>query len=217
VEEWSSRDMFDDAGHGNKPFGVRIPALVVTRTKAGRLNFLTAMWFSPIGNEPSRMVVAIEKRSFTHQVMCDTGEFVMCAPSRAMMDILVMAGRVSGRDADKWKLAGFTAVQPKYISVPLVGEAIGNVEYRVLQKIPFDDRLDLFVGEALAAYMKKGAMQGELYNDCDPSRDETDPLLFVGTKYDDNGQSLGKFHGMFTGIKSADYDSPLLKKYVTRR
>jgi flavin reductase (DIM6/NTAB) family NADH-FMN oxidoreductase RutF len=217
MEEWPDRDMFEEAGHGNKPFGVRIPALVVTRARTGQLNFLTAMWFSPMGMEPSRMVVAIEKRSFTYEVMCDTGEFVMCAPSRAMMDILVMGGRVSGYDLDKWAAAGLTAVKPKHISVPLVREAVGNVEYRVLQQLPFDDRLDLFVGEALVAYMRKGAMEGELYKDCDPTAGDTDPLLFVGNKYDEQGKSLGKFHGMFSGIQSADYDSPLLKKYVTRR
>jgi len=217
MEAWSDRDMFEEAGNGNKPFGVRIPALVVTRTLTGQLNFLTALWFSPVGAEPSRMVVAIEKRSFTYKALCDTGEFVMCAPSRAMMDILVMGGRVSGRDVDKWAAAGFTAVKPKHISVPLVGEAIGNVEYRVLQQIPFDDKIDLFVGEVLAAYMRKGSMQNELYKECDPATGDSDPLLFVGTKFDDQGKSLGKFHGLFSGIQSADYDSPLLKKYVTRR
>lgn len=141
----------------------------------------------------------------------------MCAPSRAMMDVLVMGGRVSGRDLDKWAAAGLTAVKPRHISVPLVGEAVGNVEYRVLRQIPFDDKIDLFVGEALAAYMRKGSMQGELYKNCEPSTADSDPLLFVGNGYDEEGKSLGKFHGMFSGIQSADYESPLLKKYVTRK
>ena len=45
--------MFEAVNHGNKPFSIRVPALVVTRGKNDRLNFLTAMWFTPTGAEPS--------------------------------------------------------------------------------------------------------------------------------------------------------------------
>jgi flavin reductase (DIM6/NTAB) family NADH-FMN oxidoreductase RutF len=208
---WAEPDMFEVAGHGNKPFAMRIPALLVTRGKDGQLNFLTAMWFTPVGFEPSRMIVAVSKSTHTYSLLCDTGEFVMSAPSREMMDIVVMAGRISGRDVDKWRETGLTPVKSKYISVPLIGEAIGNVEYRVVNRMPFDDETDLFVGEALCAYVRKGAMEGELY------QEDSDPLLYLGTKYDQNGKSLGKHYAEFSGIKCANYDSPLLKKHITRR
>lgn len=203
--------MFERAGHGNKPFALRVPALLVTRSKAGELNFLTAMWFTPVGFEPSRLIVAVSKSTLTYERLVETGEFVMSAPSREMMEIVVLAGRVSGREANKWDATGLTPVKPAHISVPLIGEAIGNVEYRVQRVIPFDDETDLFVGEALAAYMRKGSMEGEVY------REDADPLLYLGSKYGADGKSLGKHYAEFSGIKCADYDSPLLKKYVTRR
>ncbi|HEY4134807.1 MAG TPA: flavin reductase family protein [Alphaproteobacteria bacterium] len=208
---WAEPDMFDEVGHGNKPFAMRIPALLVTKSKDGLLNFLTAMWFTPVGFEPSRMIVAVSKSTLTNERLHETGEFVMAAPSRQMMDYVVMAGRVSGRDADKWAETGLTPVKAKHISVPLIAEAIGNVEYRVHKVMPFDDKTDLFVGEALAAYMRKGCMEGDLY------KDDSDPLLYLGTKYDENGKSLGKHYAEFSGVKCANYDSPLLKKYITRR
>lgn len=209
--EWAEPDMFELTGHGNKPFALRVPALLVTRSKDGRLNFLTAMWFTPVGFEPSRMIVAVSKSTLTHERLCETGEFVMSAPTREMMDIVVMAGRISGRDADKWEATGLTPVRPAHISVPLIGEAIGNVEYRVQKVMPFDDETDLFVGEALAAYMRKGCMEGELY------KDDSDPLLYLGTKYDESGTSLGKHYAEFSGVKCANYESPLLKKYIKRK
>ena len=69
-------------------------------------------------------------------------------------------------------------MQPSKISVPLIGEAIGNVEYKVASQIPFDDDMDLFVGEVMATHMRKGAMDGELY------RADANPLLYLGTKFD---------------------------------
>ncbi len=207
---WQDPDMFEAVSHGNKPFSARIPALVVTRGSNDRLNFLTAMWFTPTGAEPSRMIVAIQKRTLTYEFLLERGEFVMSAPTDKMMEIVVFGGYVSGRDVDKWQAAGLTAVQPSKISVPLIGEAIGNVEYKVAKQIPFDDEMDLFVGEVMATHMRKGVMDGELY------RADANPLLYLGTKFDEKGKSMGKYYGQLSGIGRADYDSPLLKQYLSQ-
>ena len=207
--DWKEPIDFEAGNHGNKPFSIRIPALVVTRGKNDHVNFLTAMWFTPTGAEPSRMVVAIQKKTLTYDYLMERGEFVMTAPTDKMMEIVVFAGYVSGHDVDKWQAAGLTAVQPSQISVPLIGEGIGNVEYKVINQIPFDDGMDLFVGQVLATHIRKGVMAGELY------REDSDPLLYMGTKYQD-GKSLGKYYAHFSGVGKADYDSPLLKKYLAQ-
>lgn len=207
---WQDPDMFEAVSHGNKPFSARIPALVVTRGSNDRLNFLTAMWFTPTGAEPSRMIVAIQKRTLTYEFLLERGEFVMSAPTDKMMEIVVFGSYVSGRDVDKWRAAGLTTVQPSKISVPLIGEAIGNVEYKVAKQIPFDDEMDLFVGEVMATHMRKGVMDGELY------RADANPLLYLGTKFGEKGKSMGKYYGKLSGIGRADYDSPLLKQYLSQ-
>jgi len=207
---WKDPTDFEAGNHGNKPFSIRIPSLVVTRGKNDRLNFLTAMWFTPTGAEPSRMIVAIQKRTLTYNLLLERGEFVMSAPTDKMMDVVVFAGYISGHDVDKWQATGLTPVQPSKVTVPLIGEAIGNVEYKVVGQIPFDDGMDLFVGEVLATHIRKGVMEGELY------RADSNPLLYMGTKYDDHGKSTGKYYAHLSGIDRADYDSPLLQEYLSR-
>ena len=207
---WQDPIDFEAGNHGNKPFSIRIPSLVVTRGKNDRLNFLTAMWFTPTGAEPSRMIVAIQKKTLTYDYLLERGEFVMSAPTDKMMDVVVFAGYISGHDVDKWKAAKLTALQPSKISVPLIGEAIGNVEYKVVNQIPFDETMDLFVGEVLATHIRKDVMEGELY------REDSNPLLYMGTKYDDHGRSMGKYYAHLKGIGKADYNSPLLKEYLAR-
>ena len=207
---WQDPIDFEAGNHGNKPFSIRIPSLVVTRGKNDCLNFLTAMWFTPTGAEPSRMIVAIQKKTLTYDYLMERGEFVMSAPTDKMMDVVVFAGYISGHDVDKWKAAKLTALQPSKVSVPLIGEAIGNVEYKVVNQIPFDETMDLFVGEVLATHIRKGVMEGELY------RAESNPLLYMGTKYDGNGKSTGKYYAHLSDIGPANYDSPLLKAYLTK-
>jgi len=207
---WQDPVDFAAGNHGNKPFSIRIPSLVVTRGKSDRLNFLTAMWFTPTGAEPSRMVVAIQKKTLTYDYLLERGEFVMSAPTDKMMDVVVFAGYISGHDVDKWQAANLTAIHPSKISVPLIGEAIGNVEYKVVSQIPFDDGMDLFVGEVLATHIRKGVMEGELY------REDSNPLLYMGTKYDDEGKSAGKYYAQLKSVGKADYESPLLKQYLSQ-
>ncbi|MGE5218622.1 MAG: flavin reductase family protein [Chloroflexota bacterium] len=207
---WQKPDIFETVNHGNKPFSLRVPALVVTRGKNDRLNFLTAMWFTPTGAEPSRMVVAIQKKTLTYDYLIERGEFVMSAPSDKMMEIVVFGGYVSGHDVDKWSAAQLTAVEPAKISVPLIGEAIANVEYKVIKQIPFDDGMDLFVGEVLATHIRKGVMEGELY------REDANPLLYLGTRFTPEGKSLGKYYAHFSGVGRANYDAPLLKQYLSQ-
>lgn len=209
--DWKESDMFETGGYGNKPFSIRIPALLVSRGAGGETNFLTAMWFTPAGTEPSRMIVAILKETYTYDLVRETGEFVMSVPTLSMMDVIVFAGRESGRNVDKWEATGLTPVKPSKVSVPLIGEALCNVEYRVVNQIPFDETMDLFVGEVLCVHVRKGAMEGDLY------REEAEPLLYMGTKYDENGKSLGKHYARFSGTQCAHYESPLLKKYVTHK
>src|SRR5437762_8618486 len=160
--DWTDPEMFESGKYGNKPFGIRVPSLVVTRGAKTRLNFLTAMWFTPTGFEPSRMIVAIQKRTLTYDFLLERGEFVMSAPTDKMMDIVVFAGYISGRDVDKWQAAGLTAVKPAKISVPLIGEAIGNVEYRVVQQIPFGGGMVLLFGGVSEAYVGRGIVEGVL-------------------------------------------------------
>ena len=208
--DWTDPEMFEPVEHGNKPFAVRVPSLVVSRGADDRLNFLTAMWFSPMGAEPSRMVVAILKRTLTYKLILERGEFVMSAPTDRMMDVVVFAGYVSGNDVDKWKATGLTPVKPSKVSVPLIGEAIGNVEYRLEQVIPFGEEMDLFVGEVLATHLRKGAMEGELF------REGSNPLLYMGTKYDAKGESMGKFYTHLGKVERANYESPLLEEYLSQ-
>jgi hypothetical protein len=46
---WKEPDIFETGIHRNKPFGICVPSLVVTRSENDRLNLLAATWFTPAG------------------------------------------------------------------------------------------------------------------------------------------------------------------------
>jgi hypothetical protein len=52
-------------------------------------------------------------------------------------------------------------------------------------------------------------MEDELY------RPDANPLLYMGTKYVEK-KPQGKYYAHLSGIGSADYESPLLTKYLSQ-
>jgi flavin reductase (DIM6/NTAB) family NADH-FMN oxidoreductase RutF len=207
-EEWAAPSEFELIAHANKPFSLRVPALVVTRAEDGTLNFMLAMWFTPMGSSPSSFLVAVHRRTKTHEIMMATKEFVIAAPDESMLDVALYAGAVSGYTEDKWEAAGLTPLRPRHVKVPLVREALANVELEVSRTLPFDQDYILVVGLVRACHVKSEFFRGGIY------QPNATPLLW-----------LGKESGVSTADKTAthyaagmgktwaaDHSAPLLHK-----
>jgi flavin reductase (DIM6/NTAB) family NADH-FMN oxidoreductase RutF len=126
--DWKQPEEFEIIAHANKPFSLRVPALVVTRGKTGRLNLMLAMWFTPIATQPSSFLVAVAQDTQTNQFLEETGEFVIAAPEERLLEIVLYASTVSGKQEDKWERCGLTPLQPLHVRVPLIREALANVD-----------------------------------------------------------------------------------------
>lgn len=211
--EWQPADEFETIAHANKPFSLRVPALVVTRGKDGTLNFMLAMWFTPMGAEPSSFLVAVNRKTKTYELMLETNEFVIAAPDESLLDVSVYAGAVSGHNEDKWSASGLTPVRPRVGNVPLVREALANVELEVSRTIPFDLKYDLVVGVVRACHIKSAFFRRGIY------KDGANPLLWLGKE---SGITAGDKNAVChaAGIRTtwaADPGSPLLQRIPKRR
>jgi len=173
-DEWQSPDEFETIAHANKPFSLRVPALVVTRARDGVINIMMSMWFTPMGTTPSSFIVAVARTTKTYEIIMDTREFVLAAPDEKMSDVALYAGYVSGFSEDKWTASGLTPLRPQTGSVPLVREALANVELEVVRTLPFDEEYILVVGLVRACHVKTEFFRGGIY------RDNARPLLWMG-------------------------------------
>jgi flavin reductase (DIM6/NTAB) family NADH-FMN oxidoreductase RutF len=211
-ENWAASDAFETIQHGNKPFSLKVPALVVTRGKSGIVNLMMSMWFTPMGAEPSSFIIGMDKKTKTFEFMEETGEFVVAAADESMIDVLVYSGSVSGHDEDKWTASGLTPAKPAKVNVPLVAEALANVEFKIARQIPYDARYVLVVGEVQACHVKKEFFNSGIY------LEHANPLLWLGKA---SGVALGSKtavnHAAGMGhILTADPNSPLLDKMKAR-
>lgn len=125
------------------------PAYVIGSGKWGeRINFMAASWVSPVGEEPPSLMISVDKESLTSELIEAHGEFTVNVIPASLLDKLYYVGSRSGREVDKSSVFG--AVKGERVKAPVVSEAMGVIECRLMKKLDMGD-VNLFIGEVLSA------------------------------------------------------------------
>lgn len=164
------------------------PVALITTSHGGRDNVMTAAWVNVACMEPPQVAVAVRESRFTHELIKGSGEFVVNLPSRDLWRAVDLCGMVSGRNRDKFRLAGLTRGEAREVCAPLVAECPLNIECRVSAELPLGSHT-LFVGLVLAVHLsaacegERGAVDVEAFQ----------PLVLNHREYWDMGRRLGRF------------------------
>jgi flavin reductase (DIM6/NTAB) family NADH-FMN oxidoreductase RutF len=119
--------------------------LVTVRDNIITVNQVQYFTFSPL-----RMGVAIAHVRYTYGLLKADGAFVINVPSADLVEAVKLCGSVSGRDVDKFELAGLTRGSSSEVSAASIAECGAQIECRVEREIEFEHRT-WFVGPVLAA------------------------------------------------------------------
>lgn len=129
----TSIEVFDYASEITKA----IPKGVLLTTKAGNhLNTMTIGW-GTLGTEWGIpvFVAYVRESRFTRQLLDENPEFTVNVPLGDFdKKILSVCGTKSGRDMDKFRELGLTAVEPEVISVPGIAQFPLTLECRVVYR-----------------------------------------------------------------------------------
>ncbi|RLG52828.1 MAG: flavin reductase family protein [Thermoproteota archaeon] len=133
----------------------RLTVLVTCVGRDGRSNIIAIAWCMPVSFNPPLVAVSISPRRYSHELIKETREFVVNVPSAEMWRKVLKCGRVSGRAADKWKLAELTPKPAKKVKPPIIEECYAHLECTLEKEIPLGDHT-VFVGRVVAAYANEG-------------------------------------------------------------
>jgi len=125
----------------------------------GRHDLMTASWVGIVSKTPPTMAVALNCTRQSYANIQATGEFSVCVVPEQLMAEGDFCGLASGRDHDKFRLAGLTPEPAGQIRAPLVAESPLCVECRVSQEIPLGD-YRLILGEILDIQVDAAAVDG---------------------------------------------------------
>lgn len=129
--------------------------LVVSSDGAKRPNIATVAWKMRTSEEPPLFAISLGKTSLSHQLVLEGQEFVLAIPSERIWKEVLYCGTHSGREVDKLRETGLTALPARYVAPPLIQECIANYECRLVAQLDTGDST-LFVGEVLAAWRRMG-------------------------------------------------------------
>ena len=127
--------------------------LITSRSADGtRRNVMAAAWSMPVEFTPPRIAVVIDKRTFTRELVADSGAFGICIPGVALCDITYAVGSESGREVDKFARHGIETRQSPTLGVPLIEAGCAAwLECRLIPEPHAQDAYDTCFGEVLSA------------------------------------------------------------------
>jgi flavin reductase (DIM6/NTAB) family NADH-FMN oxidoreductase RutF len=109
--------------------------LLVSQAKQGLPNVMAIGWgqVGIIWRKPV-FTVLVRPSRYTYGLIENAGEFTVNIVPPQLKDLVQYCGSVSGRDHDKFKEKGMTAIPSSKIKTPIIKECILHYECRIIHK-----------------------------------------------------------------------------------
>lgn len=185
VMEENHKIQFEKPGNMLYP----VPAVMVScADKNGRANILTIAWAGTVCSDPPMVSISVRKSRYSHDIIRDTGEFVINLTTEKLVRAADFCGVRSGRDIDKWEACGLTQAGSTAVSAPLILESPVNIECRVRQMLELGSH-DMFLAEVVAVDADSRYMdsQGRFH------LEQAGLIAYSHGKYFSLGKNLGFF------------------------
>jgi len=122
-------------------------------------NIIAVSFCMPVSKEPPLLACAIGKKTCSHELIGNTGEFVVNVPPRQLKQHIYYCGYSSGYHVDKFKKTGLTPQRARTVRVPTISECVAHMECKVMQQLETGDKT-LFIGEVIEAYADEKVVKG---------------------------------------------------------
>lgn len=110
-----------------------VPAALVSCGTVEKPNVLTVGWTGIVCTRPPMTYISVRPERYSHDIIRDSGEFVINLTTSAMCREVDFCGVRSGRDVDKLTHCGFHAEPAHEVSAPVIGECPVSLECRVTE------------------------------------------------------------------------------------
>jgi flavin reductase (DIM6/NTAB) family NADH-FMN oxidoreductase RutF len=126
---------------------------LISSAYQGKRNVQFAFRALGISDDPPLLVIGIQDKNFSREVIQQSGEFVVNVCSQNQLHAVDKSRDMSGRNVeDKFVALGLETLPAKHVQAPLVAGCHANVECKLVNTMELEG-LYLFVGQALASYI----------------------------------------------------------------
>lgn len=132
------------------------PVTIITSAHGDRRNLMAAAWVMPLDFDPPRLLLVLDRTTFTAELIAASGVFAVNVPRRAQAQLVFDVGHETGRSMDKFAAFKAETWPAAAIAAPLV---VGCAAWLECRLTAFEERLTggtLAVAEILAAHADAG-------------------------------------------------------------
>ena len=112
-------------------------------------NVFTVAWTGTICSDPPMVSISVRKERHSHQLISQSGEFVINLTTEALVRATDWCGVKSGRDVNKWKEMNLTPIPSQTVAAPAVAESPVSIECKVTQVLELGTH-DMFLAKVTA-------------------------------------------------------------------
>ncbi|MCR5272446.1 MAG: flavin reductase family protein [Lachnospiraceae bacterium] len=135
-----------------------VPAVMVSVKKEGeKPNIITIAWAGTVCSDPPMVSISVRKSRYSHEILKETGEFVINLVNEDLNFACDFCGVKSGRDTDKFKEMKLHETVSKEVKAPGIAESPVNIECKVEQVIELGTH-DMFIARVVAVSVSKDYM-----------------------------------------------------------
>ncbi len=181
---------------GPKTLILPTPTLLVgTYDSNSKANLVTVAWGGVCSSNPPSVAVSLQRSRYSYESIIEQKVFSVCIPSSGWAEAVDFCGVASGRDRDKFKENGLTAIRHEEYNVPIVAEFPMALVCRVIHEHDLGSHVQ-FVGEIMDVLVD----EDKLNEKGAPDIRLVDPLVYdtAGKGYHKVGE---KVRGAFLPIK----------------
>lgn len=126
-----------------------VPAVMVSCKRADeRPNIITVAWAGTVCSDPAMLSVSIRKERYSHDIIKESGEFVVNLVTGELTRACDWCGVKSGKDFDKFEEMKLTEYKSEYMDAPAISESPVNIYCKVKQILELGSH-DMFVAEVV--------------------------------------------------------------------
>lgn len=138
------------------------PAYIIISGNEEKTGIMAASWVSPIGEEPPRVALAIDKESYTYKVILEVKDFTINVVFVDQLDLIWKVGTTSGWDADKVRKYDIRLTKSNNVASPRLASAEAVIESTLWKNIESGDTA-LVIADVVDAYVLSKAMYDSRY------------------------------------------------------
>ncbi len=166
-----------------------VPTVMVSCARKGeKPNIITVAWAGTVCSDPAMVSISVRKERYSHDIIKETGEFVINLTTRKLARATDYCGVKSGRDVDKFAYMHLTAAPSVKIEAPAIAESPVNIECKVKQVLELGSH-DMFIAEVMAVNVDESLLdeKGTLH------LSDADLIAYSHGRYYGLGDFIGKF------------------------